>query len=415
MLDNNKSKTKQLQTPKTKTETPNPKQSTGVKQSENNSNYFSSLQETTAKNKINLDILDDISKYSIDELNDLINKYSAADPLGFGDGLEIDKQDGETKDGKIGNIEQFATGNCWLLSGVNALSYTEEGKKIIKNALEYHDGYTIVHLAIGDYVVRDNEVIETKGDLQYSRGDDDMIILELAVEKAIDEISEGKIILNEDAPPYLTEDDTIEKRIVTTIGNSSTEGGWPNELWYFLTGKASEYYDNDSEDTRKALDEFQNCNKKDIALACSLLDFKDKEGIEGLKIDSNDNCYIIDQNGETHELDAPHAYAIKSVDANTVTVIDPWDSSKEIVLSREQYLKLFDITRKIDLSENNEKKDFVSYATGSFDNNIYDDRDIEYDDKGNVKQIIYSDDFPKLKPTAIDTGGDGIIDQYYWW
>ena len=51
----------------------------------------------------------------------------------------------ESKDGKIDNANQGQTGDCWLISGVNALSYSEEGQKCIKEALEYHDGYTIVH------------------------------------------------------------------------------------------------------------------------------------------------------------------------------------------------------------------------------------------------------------------------------
>ena len=93
----------------------------------------------------------------------------------------------KTKDYTIGNTKQSDTGNCWILSGITALSYSEEGRKIIKNSLEYKKGYTIVHTICGDYVVLDSEVLLTKADSQYSNGDDDMIIFELAFEKIIDD------------------------------------------------------------------------------------------------------------------------------------------------------------------------------------------------------------------------------------
>ena len=46
-----------------------------------------------------------------------------------------DAFDEDTKDGEIGDTEQNSTGNCWLLSGANALSYTEEGQEIINELI----------------------------------------------------------------------------------------------------------------------------------------------------------------------------------------------------------------------------------------------------------------------------------------
>ncbi len=43
-----------------------------------------------------------------------------------------------------GSIENTTQGDCWLLSAINALSYTEDGAEIIGNLIEYdEDGITI--------------------------------------------------------------------------------------------------------------------------------------------------------------------------------------------------------------------------------------------------------------------------------
>ena len=66
----------------------------------------------------------------------------------------------DTQDGVITGTYQQGTGDCWLLAGVNALSYTEEGRRIIKEALDYQDnGDTVVHLkGAGDYTVTKAEI-----------------------------------------------------------------------------------------------------------------------------------------------------------------------------------------------------------------------------------------------------------------
>ena len=380
----------------------------------NGEDFLSNISFTERDGKKELVISDNENFISFDVETAKIIRCSAAPPWGIIPGIMIDVFDGNTKDGEIGDTKQHATGDCWLLSGVNALSYTEEGREIIKNALEYHDGYTVVHLATGDYVIKDSEVATTKGSSQYSSGDDDMIILELAIEKALDEIANGDVVLDEDAPWYLVNDtDDNGNRETTTRGNSSTEGGWANELWYLLTGKTSEAT-SQPELAEIYLDDFQN--SEDIALACSISSDSlcDKE-IEGLT-EENGVYYITDQNGEKHKLGQGHAYAVKSVDGDTVVVTNPWDSGKEIVLTREQYLGLFDYTRKIDLSDNNKEKDFVSYEVEDENGEVknYDERQIKYDEKGRVVLIAYDDIDENGKPiTALDTNNDGVIDKYY--
>ena len=118
-------------------------------------------------------------------------------------GFWKDMFDGKSKDQTIKETQQHETGDCWLLSAVNALSYTEKGREAIKNALDYKEGYTLVNLkGYGIVRVDDKEVQTTKGCNQYSSGDDDMIILELAVEKVRDEIARGEAVLDPDIPIF---------------------------------------------------------------------------------------------------------------------------------------------------------------------------------------------------------------------
>ena len=79
-------------------------------------------------------------------------------------------------------------------------------------------------------------------------------------------------------------------------------------------------------------------------------------------------------------------------------------------------MALFDKTREIDLSDDNGKKDYTTFNVTDENGNTqnYENRRIEYDDKGNVKWVAYDDVDENGNPiTAFDTDGDGVIDQYY--
>ena len=66
--------------------------------------------------------------------------------------------------------------------------------------------------------------------------------------------------------------------------------------------------------------------------------------------------YVTDINGEKHKVytggyDGGHAWTIKKVEGDNVTIINPWNSSKEITVSRSEILSnAYDI-EYLDLSE----------------------------------------------------------------
>ena len=300
----------------------------------------------------------------------------------------------ETIDGKIDATEQGDTGDCWVLSGINSLSYTKEGQEIIKDALEYRDGYTIVHFATGDYAIKDDEVALTKADGQYSDGDDDMIILELAVEKYLDEVANGDI---ESRGPNLS---TRENRKATIDYQSSMEGGFETELWYLLTGQMGDI-NSSKEKKQEAFEQFEESQKngqENIVLTAAIF-FENLErnidnGLVKLDKDAKVWHYILtDINGKEVALGASHAYAIKSIDGDNVTFTNPWDSGEEVTISKEDALNLFGEICVLNLSTS-KQEDLTTFSTTNIDGKkvTYDDRKVFYDNNGNKSIVEYSDD-----------------------
>ena len=63
---------------------------------------------------------------------------------------------------------------------------------------------------------------------------------------------------------------------------------------------------------------------------------------------NNQAIMEIELSSEDQEVVLPSfIHVIKEVTDDTVTVINPWDSKDEIVLTREQYLALFDQTQEL--------------------------------------------------------------------
>lgn len=87
-------------------------------------------------------------------------------------------------------VYQGKTGDCWLLSGILALNASPEGRAIIKNSIiPNKDGSVTVNLmgAGVQYTFSQKEIKQNDPDRnpskKYSRGDNDMLVLEMAAEK----------------------------------------------------------------------------------------------------------------------------------------------------------------------------------------------------------------------------------------
>lgn len=279
------------------------------------------------------------------------------------DGTSKAQQSDPTRNGAIEYVKQGDVSDCGILSLLTSMSYSPRGREIIENALEYHDDYTIVHLAVGDYRV-DNETIEKyRADKRVSEGDTDMAIIEIAMEKAIDDIITGKLTVSDDAPfeiQYLKEN----KQSGPTT--SSIDFVFPHAIFYLLTGKTGqinpmgpiEYYGMPPE-----LDRFQNDQSGDYLItACS--NFFEEDGYMGIvpKEGHTEEALLKDfvdiKTGQTIPIVVGHAFSVKEVTDKGVTLVNPWDTSQSITISKEEFANSFYIMT-CDLSDNYPEKPYI--------------------------------------------------------
>lgn len=162
-------------------------------------------------------------------------------------------------------VYQGGTGDCWLLSAILALNATEEGQQVIRDSLQVNSDGSVavtfkgIKTADGEpvqYTISADEIKAHDTDYNsndmYSNGDNDMLVMELAVEKLEKDIylqsqrqmnSIGKEILlpNEsfikDTKPGM--EDVVDEN-GNVVDKTYIQGGASERLLYFLTGNAPE-------------------------------------------------------------------------------------------------------------------------------------------------------------------------------
>ena len=243
-------------------------------------------------------------------------------------GNMVDKLDGSsTLDYVIEETEQGKVADCWLLSTVNSLNNTEIGKEFIKNMFEYKDGESVVHLYSGDYTITDDEL--KIGKVRHSKGDDDMLLIELAVEKALAEYNDGNLNLPEAViTPQLGGDGTF----------STLNLGSQDAAMYILFGGEATYsqIENNDDEVNSVLSKFAGRGEKDFILTASI-ETGDKTAI-------NSEC-------DEGELKGHHAYSVLNVDDKCITVVNPEDSSIEYKITIDSFKKAFDSITYFDLNK----------------------------------------------------------------
>ena len=234
-------------------------------------------------------------------------------------------------DKQIGDTEQESIGDCWLLAGVNALSYSTKGQEIIKESIKHNDdGSVTVNLAgVGkSYTYSAEEIVAheyTDKSLSFSTGDIDMNILEMAISEY------RKENFDNNQSSFFGLDRAHNKGCATT--NDPASGGMLDEAVYLLTGTDAKLYFNPrivdtGKYADKMLDNFQS-KPDDYAVVCT---FKG-------------------ENRSLGDVVTDHVYSIKSVDDDNVYVVNPWDSSKVITYPREDFINNLDSLSSTDLVE----------------------------------------------------------------
>ena len=174
------------------------------------------------------------------------------------------------------------------------MSYTESGAAVIKESINSNaDGSVDVafkginkeYSVSAENMVKENKDVAAKSN--YSRGDDDALAIELAVEQVV-----------------------ADKNVKTDFDVKT--GGNPYHL-YKLYG-AERIGVADSKDEIDAAFNYFEKNSDECSMTLGVTD----TNVCGLKKN--------------------HGYSVKEVTTSSVVVVDPWDSEKEIDVDREKLL-----------------------------------------------------------------------------
>lgn len=240
----------------------------------------------------------------------------------------VDKLDGfSTMDYVIEDTKQGKVADCWLLSTVNSLNNTDIGKEYIKNMFEYKNKETVVHLYTGDYTITNDEL--KIGKIRHSKGDEDMLLIELATEKALADYNDGKLIL----PEAVITEQLGGNGTFSTLNLGSQDAA----MYILLGGNAtySQIQDNE-EEVNFVLSELAERGNESFILTAS--------------IESGDKKAIND-NGEEIELKGHHAYSVLEANDDYVTVVNPEDSSVQYKITVESFMETFNSITYLDLNE----------------------------------------------------------------
>lgn len=315
---------------------------------------------------------------------------------------KINKETELYYNGEIEHTKQGDTGDCWLLSGVNSLTYSETGKEMIKNAIEYEKDGVVMHLSGIDYKISNDELIEKKEEGKLSIGDDDMIIFEMVIERFRKDQKEGNLVYSDDFVK-----DNFYNQSADAYWRDNLEGGAGIEVAALVTGNIPKTFKVSK--LNKLLDDKGSLKNKDTAITIGK---------------SGKSSIVKDINGEKVELPSPHVYAVKSIENNIVTITDPQDSSKEIALDKKTFKKEFKEFTMVDLSQKNSepiviettsetKKDLFGNETTTLkDKNGNILKKIKCNKKGELKgQIRYSQSGKKIYEERINilTGREEIL------
>lgn len=227
---------------------------------------------------------------------------------------------------KIEASQQGYVGDCWLLSGLNSLSYSTKGQKLINDAITPNsDGsYTVTFAGVGKSVnVTQQDLLNARKSGIYSSGDDDVLLMEVAFEKIIDQVQSGKIKIS---------GDTTNLSFITKDAGqiNSIDGGWLSDMIYLLTGDELEFITNKSSFTQ-FLDEMEENPQNYVAkLSFPSSSEGETDNYNTITDIYGNKIYTLGSGG--------HAFAIKSVQDGTVTIVNPHDSSKEYTISYEELI-----------------------------------------------------------------------------
>lgn len=238
-------------------------------------------------------------------------------------------------DGLINGFGQGSTSDCWLLAGLKSLCSSPIGQSIVQNSLTHNpDGsVTVTFKGMGgiSYTISPEELMEAKGS-GYAKGDNDVIIIELAIEKLHKDFISGKY-----KHPLCNDFD----RDINTPREAINRGqqAW---VYYYFTGLTTTTK-KASNDNHDSILNWLHGISNDISNGNSVLSFTLYPNSSAKTIDGKAFSFDGD-NGNAH------AFAVVGMTDSTITIVNPWSSEETLTFTYEEFLKLNPIMHYLDLT-----------------------------------------------------------------
>lgn len=255
----------------------------------------------------------------------LIKRIKSGAPSPLTDAPNGDVSD---KDFKQGN-----TGDCWLLASIKAIANTPKGREILNNSIKVNDDGSVDVTLKGVGKTYHITKAELEGNTQLSWGDGDVKALEIAVEKFFEEErgserTRGRLDINGNreriAMRILTGADANFKQIPLgehELPSFFRENKFLQELLYTTNDKGDKISLQESV--------LQSFNRKGM-ISCA--------SAHG---DQKDITCKASPSG-TGTLTTGHAYSVVRYDGNNIYLVNPWDSSTELIVDKKTFCKFFD-------------------------------------------------------------------------
>lgn len=273
--------------------------------------------------------------------------------------------------GKISHTKQGRSAD-WLLSGLNSLSYTAQGKEIIKNSIHQNDdgtitvdmkginkSYTIskdeLNSASNKYLTKVDQNGNVKGYVKkYSKGDGDTLAFELAFEKYRKDLKNGQVSFNKDNPLY-SQSLPKDNKDIMNLGD-------PKQVYFLLTGKRCCKINNENQkfDAKNPdiLALYSKSHMDNFLRDYALNPNKYVATFDVSAGDKSKNKFIklFDKN---LDLQSNQTYAIKSINKKFVTVVDPKQSKNKIIVPISEFKKQVKSISYINLLEDNNNSELA--------------------------------------------------------
>lgn len=294
--------------------------------------------------------------------------------------------------GEIEDTQQGRIGDCWLLTYFNGLRDTKWGKKLIKDAIrpDGNDGAIVTFRGSRgeqkEFQIPIDEIIKAKEKGIYSSGDDDMLIMEIAVEKYL--IKYGELYEDRD------------QNIGTATGEAITGNGLKaKDFVELLSGKQTKSHYS-SYAFADSFEDYEKINKEQMRL------------LNEFEKHPNEYMGVISFRGDSLDgvMYSEHAYQIKKIvtrgQDKYAIIVNPWDSGKteEIAIDKLLYnTSMICITENPDAKPNQKLNTDIEIMSNNADTII---EMLQNAKTGNVKDT----DIEKLKTLAQTANADNIKD-----